>query len=193
VNVVLCGQINEDMVSQKVTVAGMVRYVRPIITRKGDPMAFVQLEDLQGLVEVVVFPRVYQKTRDLWQMDKILIVRGRVDARGGEPKVICDSVREHIIQSRPAEQDRAATPGQRRHLHITIPRTGDQERDIQRLGQVYDLLCSFEGRDTFSLYVVNDDRRVQLDFPNVTIGYCLDLERRLIEILGAGAVGVETS
>jgi DNA polymerase-3 subunit alpha len=191
VHVVLCGQIGEDMVNQKVTIVGMVNYMRPIITRKGDPMAFVQLGDLQGSVEVVVFPKVYQETQELWQPDRILIVRGRVDAGGHEPKVICESVREHIIQARPAEQDRTAAPGQLRHLHVAIPRTGDQERDIQRLGQVYDLLCSFAGQDIFSLYVADNDRRVQLDFPNVTTGYCLDLEQRLIEILGAGTVRVD--
>jgi DNA polymerase-3 subunit alpha len=190
-NVVLCGQISEDMVKQKVTVAGMVKYMRPIVTKKGDPMAFVQLEDLQGEVEVVVFPSVYQETQDSWRLDKILIVRGRVDAGGRGPKVICESVREHITQYRPVEQDRAAAPGQPHHLHITIPRTGDQERDIQRLGQVYDLLCSFEGRDDFSLYVADNDKRVQLDFPNISTGYCPALEQRLAEILGADAVRVD--
>ena len=53
---VLTGQIDETMAGQSVTVAGMVNYVRQIITKKGDPMAFAQIEDLQGTVELVIFP-----------------------------------------------------------------------------------------------------------------------------------------
>ena len=185
-----CGQIDEEMAGQKVVIAGMVTWVRTITTKKGEPMAFVGLEDLQGSIEVIVFPSVYGKTQQLWQEDKILIVRGRVDTRGREPKVICESVQDYLLVSRPVEEEqRTRRP---LHLHITVPRTGDQERDIKRLGQVYDLLQSYEGQDRFSLYVANGQGGlVQLDFPNATTGYCPALEQALTEMLGPGAVRVE--
>ena len=185
-----CGQIDEEMAGQKVVIAGMVTWVRTITTKKGEPMAFVGLEDLQGSIEVIVFPSVYEKTQQLWQEDKILIVRGRVDTRGREPKVICESVQDYLLVSRPVEEEqRTRRP---LHLHITVPRTGDQERDIKRLGQVYDLLQSYEGQDRFSLYVANGQGGlVQLDFPNATTGYCPALEQALTEMLGPGAVRVE--
>jgi len=186
-----CGQIDEEMAGQKVIIAGMVTWVRTITTKKGEPMAFVGLEDLQGSIEVVVFPSVYGKTRQLWQEDKILIVRGRVDTRGREPKVICESVQDYLLVSRPVEEEERR-PHRPLHLHITVPRTGDQERDIKRLGQVYDLLQSYEGEDRFSLYVA-DGRGglVRLDFPNATTGYCPALEEALTEMLGPGTVRVE--
>ncbi len=185
-----CGQIDEEMAGQKVVIAGMVTWVRTITTKKGEPMAFVGLEDLQGSIEVIVFPSVYEKTQQLWQEDKILIVRGRVDTRGREPKVICESVQDYLLVSRPVEEEqRTRRP---LHLHITVPRTGDQERDIKRLGQVYDLLQSYEGQDRFSLYVADGQGGlVQLDFPNATTGYCPALEQALIEMLGPGTVRVE--
>ena len=185
-----CGQIDEEMAGQKVVIAGMVTWVRTITTKKGEPMAFVGLEDLQGSIEVIVFPSVYEKTQQLWQEDKILIVRGRVDTRGREPKVICESVQDYLLVSRPLEEE--YQPRGPLHLHITVPRTGDQERDIKRLGQVYDLLRSYEGQDRFSLYVDNGQGGlVQLDFPNATTGYCPALEQALIEMLGPGTVRVE--
>jgi len=52
-------------------------------------------------------------------------------------------------------------------------------------------LRSYEGDDHFSLYLVNDENRVQLEFPNATTGYCPALEKALVEILGAGAMRVE--
>jgi hypothetical protein len=52
-------------------------------------------------------------------------------------------------------------------------------------------LQSYEGDDRFSFYLVSDGRRVQLDFPNATTGYCPALKEALAEMLGAGAIGVE--
>ena len=185
-----CDEIDEEMAGQKVIIAGVVTWVRPYTTKKGNPMAFVQLEDLRGSTEVIVFPSVYEKTRELWQADKILVVKGRVDTKGRGPKVICESVQDYLLTSRPVDEEkyRSARP---RHLHITIRRTGEQERDSERLGQVHNLLQSYEGDDHFSLYLVSDGRRVQLDFPNATTAYCPALEEALIEMLGAGAIRVE--
>ncbi len=191
-----CGQIDESMVNQKVVVAGMVAWVRPHITKNDKPMAFVQLEDLQGNIEVVVFPSVYEGTRELWETDKILVVKGRVDVRGREPKIICESVQDYVVVSELPEatllrhKEREEQPDGLRHLHITLTRSGDQERDIQLLGQVHDLLQQYKGEDRFSLYLADERKRVQLDFPNDATGYCLELEQALIQMLGAGAVRV---
>lgn len=185
-----CGEINEEMAGQKVVIAGMVTWVRHHTTKDGNPMVFVNLEDLRGNIEVLVFPSVYEKTRELWQEDKILVVKGRVDTKGREPKVICDSVQDYLVISRPVDEDKYR-PARPRHLHITIPRTGEQQQDSERLAKVHSLLESYEGNDHFSLYLVSEERRVQLDFPNATTGYCPALEEALIELLGPGAIRVD--
>jgi DNA polymerase-3 subunit alpha len=185
-----CGEIDEEMAGQKVIIAGVVAWARPHITKKGDPMAFVNLEDLQGSIEVIVFPNVYEKTRELWLEDKILVVKGRVDTKGREPKVICESVQDYLLISRPVDEEKYR-PGRPRHLHITIQRSGEWEQDSERLAQVHNLLQSYEGDDRFSLYLVSDGRRVQLDFPNATTSCCPALEDALAEMLGVGAIRIE--
>ncbi|MGD2207218.1 MAG: DNA polymerase III subunit alpha, partial [Anaerolineae bacterium] len=194
---VLTGQIDEAMGGQKVTVAGMVNYVRQILTKKGDPMAFAQIEDLQGTVEVVIFPRTWEETRDLWQPERVLVVRGKVSLRGREPSIIADSVTNEITKVRPLEDapvplSAVARPKGPVHLHVTVPRGQDMERTIKRLGQAYDLLVSYQGDDRFSLYLENGNQgRIQIQFPNDATGHCLELERKLREILGAGTIRVE--
>jgi DNA polymerase-3 subunit alpha len=185
-----CGQIDEEMDGQLVTMAGVVSWVRPHTTRRGDPMAFVHLEDLQGSIEVIVFPRVFKETRDFWQPDKILVVRGRVDAKGREPKILCDSVQDYVTVSRPVDEDkyRAQTP---RHLRITIARSGDHEQDKNLLAQVHELLVGYEGEDRFSLYVPDGVRSIQLDFPNDTTRYCPELEAALSGMPGISEVWVD--
>ena len=196
-----CGQISEEMAGQKVVVAGMVTGVRSITTKRGEPMAFARLEDLQGSIEVVIFPRVYEATRDLWQEDKLLIVKGTVDFRRREPAIICHSVQDYLLTAKPVEEEKPkpplspkeeSTPEARPlHIHITVPRTGDQEEDIRRLGRVYELLVGRKGSDRFSLYVVNGEERTQLDFPNASTAYSPELVEELKEILGETTIRVE--
>jgi hypothetical protein len=171
----------------------------------------------------VVFPRVYEATRDLWQQDNILIVRGKVDAARGDPKILADSVQDYLLIARPAEAQATAAPAvaeqpaayvpraapvQReppsprqesppprpppggRHLNIVLRRTGDQAQDTQRARQVYNLLTGHPGSETFTLFVEDNRRRVQIDFPNAPIAYSLDLAQSLMAMLGQDAVQV---
>jgi DNA polymerase-3 subunit alpha len=72
-----------------VVVGGIVGGIRQMTTRKGEPMAFVALEDVTGAVEVVAFNSVYATARDLLADDAILVVKGRVDHKqAGETKLV---------------------------------------------------------------------------------------------------------
>jgi DNA polymerase-3 subunit alpha len=111
----LCGEIGEEHHDQKVTVLGRVAAWRTTTTKKGDAMAFVTLEDVQGAIDVVVFPKTWKQTQALWQRDKIVLVRGKVDARGRKPSIICDSVSDNLNVTQPADSSmsnpsRAYTP-----------------------------------------------------------------------------------
>jgi DNA polymerase-3 subunit alpha len=78
---------------EAVTVGGLVAGVRTMTTKRGEPMAFVQLEDLTGACEVVVFANAYGPARALLETDRTVIVRGRVDQRmSGEPKLVAYEV-----------------------------------------------------------------------------------------------------
>ena len=77
----------------KVTVGGIVTEKRTFITKKSEMMAFMQMEDLYGSFEVVVFPKLYATCRDLVDEDKILIVKGEIDNKQeGSIKVIAKKI-----------------------------------------------------------------------------------------------------
>jgi DNA polymerase-3 subunit alpha len=86
------GQLSEAAHQEVVRVAGIVTRLRPHQTKAGKSMAFVALEDLQGTIELVVFPRTWDKFSSLLEIDRIVLVDGKVDAQGGEPKVLVDNV-----------------------------------------------------------------------------------------------------
>ncbi|TAL50814.1 DNA polymerase III subunit alpha [Patescibacteria group bacterium] len=67
-------------------VGGIITSVKEIITKKGDPMVFVGLEDLTGSTEVIVFPRTYIEAKTMLSPDRIVLVSAKVSARDGEEK-----------------------------------------------------------------------------------------------------------
>jgi DNA polymerase-3 subunit alpha len=71
-----------------VIVGGIVGHVRQLTTKKGDPMAFMRLDDVSGGAEVVVFNSVYAQARELCTSDQVLIVKGRIDHKEGESKLL---------------------------------------------------------------------------------------------------------
>ncbi|HXG40544.1 MAG TPA: DNA polymerase III subunit alpha, partial [Candidatus Limnocylindrales bacterium] len=83
---------DETLDGQRIVVGGVVTGVRPVITKAKQTMAVATLEDLQGTLEVVVFPRTYEQTASLWQEGAIVLVAGRVDHRGEEVSVLADLV-----------------------------------------------------------------------------------------------------
>jgi DNA polymerase-3 subunit alpha len=96
-------EITEDAANSAVVIAGMITEVRQITTRKGEFMAFVRLEDLRGAVDVTVFPPLYRDERSMWAVDKIVVVRGRVDLRNGRVGVLADSVQDYVEGARVME------------------------------------------------------------------------------------------
>ncbi len=83
---------DESLDGQRVVLGGIVTGVRSVMTKARATMAVVTLEDLQGTLEVVVFPKTYETTMGTWRDGAILLVAGRVDHRGDEASLLADSV-----------------------------------------------------------------------------------------------------
>jgi hypothetical protein len=81
---------DESLDGQRVVVGGIVTGVRTVITKAKATMAIVTLEDLQGTIEVVVFPRLHEQTLGTWRDGEILLVAGRVDHKGEEISLLAD-------------------------------------------------------------------------------------------------------
>src|SRR5690349_2895250 len=81
---------DESLDGQRVVVGGIVTGSRIVITKSQSTMAIVTMEDLQGTIEVVVFPRLYEQTAGTWREGEILLVAGRVDHKGEEVSLLAD-------------------------------------------------------------------------------------------------------
>jgi len=78
--------------NNQVAVGGILTKIKKIITKKGQPMIFAELEDLSGKIEVVVFPSALENNAGLWREDNILLIKGKIQDRDNSLKLICNSV-----------------------------------------------------------------------------------------------------
>ena len=76
----LISQLGEAPDGTVTTIVGMVGSVKRITTKKsGELMAFVTVEGLEGSVEIVCFPAIFQESKEILLEDKVVKIKGRVD------------------------------------------------------------------------------------------------------------------
>jgi DNA polymerase-3 subunit alpha len=103
----------ERQAGEILTIGGLVAALRKKVTKRGEVMVLLDLEDLSGAsIEVVVFPRVQEQFADLFRPDAMLLIKGRVDrdARDDTVKLMALEAREPNL-------------GEDKPLEITLPRT----------------------------------------------------------------------
>jgi DNA polymerase-3 subunit alpha len=76
----------------EVVIGGIVANIRTMRTKKGDAMGVILLEDLEGLVEVLVFPDTYSKTRNVLVADAPVIVKGKLDSDESSTKILASDI-----------------------------------------------------------------------------------------------------
>ena len=91
-----CPELDERHDGKNVSLVGMLASIRTTVTKKGDRMAFVQLEDMQGQCEAVLFPEVYDKCKEDLQEERVVHVKGKAQTRGGRTSVLVDTLKTSI-------------------------------------------------------------------------------------------------
>jgi DNA polymerase-3 subunit alpha len=183
-----CGEINADMANETVVIAGMVASVRQAYTRDKRPFVIASLEDLDGSIEVIAWPKLYENTKELWQQGNILIVKGVVKVRDGRIQLNCQQAQRYQPTKWESEE---AAERKRCHLVLHIDQTGDVQKDIERLYKVIDIMEGYPGQDGVSFVVIGEDETTNLEMPEITIHYCPELVSELSNILGEGNLRLE--
>ena len=77
---------------ESVVVGGIIGEVKQITSKRGEQMMFLRLDDVTGGIEVVVFATAYAAASDLCVADRIVVVKGRVDHKEGETKLLAQEI-----------------------------------------------------------------------------------------------------
>jgi len=89
-------KVSQTLVGKLVKIGGVISGIKKIITKNGKPMLFLNLEDQDDKIEIVVFPGIIERNSTLFQENKVVLISGRVDVRDGKPKIICNEIEEII-------------------------------------------------------------------------------------------------
>lgn len=85
---------------KSVAIGGAIVEAREITTKNGQKMAFVKIADKYGELELILFPNIYQQTTGIWERDRVILVKGKINCKdregnqGSEVKIMVDDARE---------------------------------------------------------------------------------------------------
>jgi DNA polymerase-3 subunit alpha len=123
-------------------VAGIIVGKKTLVTKSGQMMAFIDIEDFFGIIEVVVFPKTFESCQQFLEEDRIIMVKGTVNFKEEEtPKILANRI--SLIEEQ-------ATIDEEEILKVKIPRASDRELEIKG---VKDILKSFPGTCPVLIYV----------------------------------------
>jgi DNA polymerase-3 subunit alpha len=161
------------------SVGGVVTAVRPLKTRKGDPMAVFTLEDARGALEVIAFPEAYQRAAGLIEGGAMLLVKGRIEQDE-------DSTRLLAAEVMPIDVVRE---GLTREVSIRMTLPAD-ESVFQALDAIF-ARHRGDRRVSFEIEVPSDASRlrVRADLSSrIRVRPSSDLIAEVEQVVGAGAV-----
>ena len=164
---------------QYVTVAGIVAHKRTRTTRNGSLMAYVQLEDDTGSIELLCFQRALDNGGEFAADNAAVVVTGRISVRDEkEPQIVADSIRP-ISEAAPQPAGPGAG-GRPRRLWLRLA-----SADARLLRRIELLQEMFPGREQMIVYFADTGRKLAAD--------CVikdSLVRELRELLGEENVKV---
>jgi DNA polymerase-3 subunit alpha len=148
------GEIDRFAYANKtIRLGGIIASIRKTVTKlKQQEMCFIKLQDTTGTVEVIVFPKTYERARGIIAMDQIVIVSGKLEADDESATIIADEIT--LLEQEVKEQE---------VINVSIPK--DADRIL--LSKIYEVLKNNPGKSETHLILPgqdNVDRRIPVPF-----------------------------
>jgi DNA polymerase-3 subunit alpha len=112
--------------NEEVKVCGLVSSLKEIVTRKGDRMAFLNLEDMKGFVEVILFPEVFKASLPCLRGGDPIVIRGTLDL--SEDHVKLKAIEIRWLSEGPTFSSQT--------LHLKIPVSSLTKSQLEELKEV---------------------------------------------------------
>lgn len=137
----------------QVVVGGLVGGMRRLITRNGETMAVLNLEDFGGQVEVVLFPRLYGKIRTWLAPEAVVLIKGRIDKQEEGVQILAEEIKQ-VSACRSATPENNGEVGPRLYLKLA---------DKGLRAALQEVLKAYPGDCPVYLYLSNEGRTFILD------------------------------
>lgn len=214
-------QLDESMQGQSLSLLGHISAVNERHTREQKRFLVVTLDLLSGSLEVIVWPDMLARTQHIWQEGKLVRVTGKLRLRADQFSLACDRVEERSFDEAATANDKSPAPGNsevavrpngsrrgrtsvtgptasapsngraHRVVFLEVTESEDVTKDANLLREVIGVLLEYPGTDRVNLGIRTGGRKVLMDLPVVSTGYCEGLSQRLESLLGPNAVTLQ--
>jgi DNA polymerase-3 subunit alpha len=182
--------LEKEIDSMQVKFLGIISFMKKKVTKSDTVMAFVELEDLYGSIEMIVFPKTLEQYIDILSVGKVVFVRGRISTKDSEIKLIPDTIElatDELLQKLTSEsaESKKETKKKRRGLFLKISKENETKiESVKNLLSIFegDLPVYFYHEETKEYEFLGKDNLIWINDP---------LKRELIEILGKDNVVVQ--
>ncbi|NLK51316.1 MAG: DNA polymerase III subunit alpha [Syntrophomonadaceae bacterium] len=161
---------------QKVCAGGITSALKRTLTRKGEAMAYLSIEDHTGIMEVLVFPRVYRRYGAILQDREVLQIEGRLNIQEDNVRLIADKIM--VLKFDQPEQK----------VFIKVPGKMADKEGVNELTQ---LLKQFPGSNQVYLYFV-DEKKMILTRPDLWVRIVPELQVHVELLLGKESFSIKT-
>jgi len=131
---------------QEVKLCGLVSSLKEIVTKKGDRMAFLNLEDMKGFVEVILFPEVFKSASQYLRSGDPLLVRGNLDLSEDRVKIKAIEVRSIS----------GLTSSKFQTFHLKIPQSSLTQTGLYELKEA---ILAHQGSCPIFLHITNGEKQ----------------------------------
>lgn len=154
-------QIQEQKDGAVVWIGGIISSITRINTKKGELMMFAVIEDLEGSIEAVVFPQICQENADLLAEDRIVRMKGRLDKKEDEVKIIAQKIEELQINGDADVETAAEGTDKNRVLYLEAE---PKDIDAPMIERINEILRANPGRSPVFLRLLDNGKTTTLKF-----------------------------
>jgi DNA polymerase-3 subunit alpha len=172
----------KEIDSMQVKFLGIISFMKKKVTKSDSVMAFVELEDLYGSIEMIVFPKTLEQYVDILSVGKFVFVKGRISTKDSEIKLIPDTIElgnSELLQNLSENSKNESTnKKKRRGLFLKISKENEVKTErIKNLLSIFegDLPVYFYHEETREYEFLGKDNLIWVNEP---------LKQELISILG---------
>ena len=172
--------------SKSITIMGVLTKVKHTLTKKGrkkgEKMAIVELEDLTGQIDVLVFPKTYSKYSNYIKTDATVFLKGKLSLREENPKIIADE----LLSIKEAMKKYASS------IDIKLNTAGLEQSTLKKLKNI---LSSCPGITLVYLHFINPDgtKQKMLLNSNIKVEVGKSLLEKVGNLVGQDAVEIKVS
>ncbi|MBI4593335.1 MAG: hypothetical protein HY728_03905, partial [Candidatus Rokubacteria bacterium] len=172
----------------RVLLFGQVTALKETSTKSGNRMAFATLEDIDGSVEVTIFPEPFKAAAELLRAREPLLVRGRIDDSDRGRVVLAEDVR---LLEQALDGNGRATPGASGEANALRIRVASDREAPATLGAIRQACAEHPGPVPVFIHVLLPGHEVVVRARDVSVDAGSELLQRLEALLGPGAAGVD--